>query len=146
MMVNTTHHNESTQQLNHAVTDVPHIFLLILLAHPNLVPAFLQLVVDDLSEHLKVDAEEQLQPALVNVVVSDPHQRIVELRVYRLYILHRQLLVQHLLVERHRKTRVDKPPVVQRLWQNSAGKLGSIRKYWVPVSNNVSNKTNFMFS
>lgn len=69
-------------------------------------------MVQHLAEHLKVDAEEQLEAALLDAVVPQPHQRVVEFGVDALDVFHGQLLVQHALVEGQGEARVDKAAVI----------------------------------
>ena len=90
------------------------VLLLILLSHFLLITVLLQLVMHHLSQNLEIYTIIQLQPALVDVVLLNPHQRIVKLRVDAFYIFHHELLPQHSFVEGHREAGINEPPVVQR--------------------------------
>lgn len=72
-----------------------------------LIAAWLELVVYHLPQNLEVDTEPHLKAALVYIVIFDPNQRVVKLRIYGLDVFHCQFFVQHSFVERHCETRVD---------------------------------------
>ena len=79
----------------------------------------------------------------LQVVVLDPHQRVVELGIHRLDIFGRQFLVQHALVEGQRERRVDEAAVVQRLRSSKIGFILVHSKLKVHKFNKISSSLNY---
>lgn len=95
-------HIPSHSPLRHQ-TDV---LLLILFRDANLITIILQFVMQYLAQYLKINAEPQFQAAFIDIIISHPYQRIIELGIDGFDIFGGEFFVQHAFVKWHCKSRV----------------------------------------